>query len=144
MRSIPAIPALLFTGLALAGPASGAPEDEALLAAPGKCAEARHYQGTACTDCGETAASADDDGLSVAGPASGRFSPNDVAAPAAEVAVEPPSRGSFEGRGPCDSPGSGCLGTVQPAPQGPQPPTRGGGGVTVVERPPNPGGPPGR
>jgi hypothetical protein len=147
MRSIPTTLALGAALLALAGPAPAAAEEaeqQALLAAPGKCAEPRRFQGSgACADCTD-AAGAENGGFDVAGPVRSRFSPADVAASAAPgSALAPPDLGGFDGRGPCDSPGSGCLGTVAPAPAGPSGPS-GGRGVTVVERPPNPGGPPGR
>jgi hypothetical protein len=145
MRSILASSSLLAGLLALAGlPAAATDAEEALLAAPGKCAEARLFHGTACTDCGEATRSAEDQGFDVSGAVAGRFSPADVAAPgAASTGPEAPTLRGFEGRGPCDSPGSGCLGTVAPAPAGSSSPT-GNGGVRVIERPPNPGGPPGR
>ena len=147
MRRIPTSFALCATLLALAGPAPAAATEaeQALLATPGKCAEPRHFQGSgACADCADASRSAEDGGFDVSGPVRSRFSPADVAASAAPAAgLAPPALGGFEGRGPCDSPGSGCLGTVAPAPAGPSSPA-GGGGVTVVERPPKPGGPPGR
>jgi hypothetical protein len=146
MRSLSASLALLGGLLALAAPAApaaGAEAEEGRLAAPGRCAEPRRFQGSACTDCGDEAVAGE--GFDVAGPIAGRFAPADVAAPAAAgAAVAPPTLGGFEGRGPCDSPGSGCLGTVAPAPAGPTSPSAGGRGVRVIERPPNPGGPPGR
>lgn len=144
MRSLPASLALVGGVLALTVPGAAA-EAEQALAAPGKCAEARRFQAGACTDCDETARREDSEGFAVAGPIGGRFSPADVAAPAAVGAPPaPPGLGGFEGRGPCDTPGS-CLGTVAPAPPtgtgAPTSPARGG---RIVERPPNPGGPPGR
>jgi hypothetical protein len=142
MRSIPASSSLLAGLLALAGlPAAATDAEQALLAAPGKCAEARLFQGAACADCGEAA---EDQGFDVSGSVAGRFSPADVAAQGA-VSAGPgaPTLPGFEGRGPCDTPGSGCLGPVAPDPAGPSAPT-GNGGVRVIERPPNPGGPPGR
>jgi hypothetical protein len=131
---------LVALAIATAAPALAAGEHG--VAPAGTCAEPRRFDGSAaCTDC--PAAEDADDSFAVSGPARGRFSPNDVAAklpgPAAEAA--PPELGDFQGRGPCDTPGS-CTGAVA------QPPTGGGspggnGGVGVVERPPRPGGPPG-
>jgi hypothetical protein len=145
MRSLSASLALLGGLLALAAPApaAAAEAEEGRLAAPGRCAEPRRFQASACTDCAEEALAGE--GFDVAGPISGRFAPADVAAPAGTgAAVAPPTLGGFDGRGPCDSPGSGCLGTVAPAPAGPSNPSGAGRGVRVIERPPNPGGPPGR
>jgi hypothetical protein len=143
MKSFPAF-ATLAAALALAGPgpAAAAGADEPQLAAPGNCAEPRRFDGSgACTDCGDAARTAED-GFNVSGPARARFAPTDVAASAGGgEAVAAPERGNFEGRGPCDTPGS-CMGSVAPAP--PNQPTPGGnGGVTVVERPPKPSNPPG-
>jgi hypothetical protein len=134
--------ALLALSMAGAARADDA-ENQLRRASPGSCAEPRRFEaGVACADC-PTASSAERDGFSVAGPARGRFSPTDVAADVADVPIAAPDRGDFEGRGPCDTPGSCGVGT------GPLPPGSGGGGggagggVSVVERPPKPTGPPG-
>jgi hypothetical protein len=143
MRTLFASSSLLAGFLALAGlPAAASDADDALLATPGKCAEPRLFQGTACADCGEATRAAEDPGFDVSGAIAGRFSPADVAAPTGSTGPDAPTLRGFEGRGPCDTPGS-CQGTVAPSPGGTSTPT-GGGGVTVIERPPNPGGPPGR
>jgi hypothetical protein len=65
-----------------------------------------------------------------------------AALPGSTAGAAPPELGGFEGRGPCDTPGS-CTGSVAPAPPGQGSPGGGGGGLTVVERPPRPAGPPG-
>jgi hypothetical protein len=143
MKSFHAAAFLAALALAGPGPARAAEADEPLLAAPGNCAEPRRFDGSgACTDCGDAARSAED-GFNVSGPARARFAPTDVAASAdGGAGIAPPERGNFEGRGPCDTPGS-CTGPI--APERPGQPTPGGnGGITVVERPPKPGGPPGR
>jgi hypothetical protein len=120
--------ALLALSMAGAARADDA-ENQLRRASPGSCAEPRRFE--------------ERDGFSVAGPARGRFSPTDVAADVADVPIAAPDRGDFEGRGPCDTPGSCGVGT------GPLPPGSGGGGggagggVSVVERPPKPTGPPG-
>jgi hypothetical protein len=143
MRSIPVTAGLLGGFLALAPLAAAATDaEQALLATPGKCAEARRFQGTACADCGQATRAAEDEGFDVSGSIAGRFSPADVAATAASPGPAAPTLRGFDGRGPCDTPGS-CQGTVAPGPAGPTSPT-GNGGVSVIERPPNPGGPPGR
>jgi hypothetical protein len=138
MRS-PAV-SLLLVALALAPAAAlGASSDDDVLAAPGPCAEPRRWNVSgACADCGDPATS----GFDVSGPARARFSPSDVAAGATEPPVAVPEIQGFAGRGPCDVPGSGCTGPIAPAPGGPDRPG-GNGGLTVVERPPKPGGPPG-
>jgi len=134
----------LLGALAFAAPAVGVEVEDKGVAAAGACAEPRRFDGSACTDC-PSASAADEADFSVAGPARGRFSPTDVAAPlpAPAGAVAQPEIGSFAGRGPCDTPGS-CTGAVSPVPTGRNSPGGGAaGGLTVVERPPRPGGPPG-
>ncbi len=135
MRS-PAVTALLLA-LALAPAAAlAAAADE--LAAPGPCAEPRRFDASgACADCADPAR-----GFDVSGPARSRFAPADVAAGATEVPVAAPESRGFAGRGPCDVPGSGCTGPIAPSPTAGSPGGN-GGGLTVVERPPKPGGPPG-
>lgn len=59
-----------------------------------------------------------------AGPARHRFVPQQVAAGPAGPAAPPPPAPVFRGPGPCDSPGSGCLGPIQPAPAPTPPPRR--------------------
>jgi hypothetical protein len=135
-----------LAALSLAGPATADEAEEQLRkAAPGACAEPRRFDaGAACADC-PTASGSEREGFSVAGPARGRFSPTDVAATVADAPLAAPDRGEFNGRGPCDTPGS-CGASA-----GPVPPGRGGnggnggagGGVGVIERPPKPSGPPG-
>lgn len=140
MRSLTTF-ALLAAALCAGSPAGAAEPGDRNVAAPGACAEPRRFDGSgACPDC-PTASAIDEKGFSVAGPARAHFSPNDVAAtvPAADGAA-PPELGEFEGRGPCDTPGS-CGGAVTAVPGRGSP--GGNGGVTVIERPPRPGGPPG-
>jgi hypothetical protein len=145
-RTAMALCASLALALAsLAGPAAADEAEEQLRrASPGSCAEPRRFDaGVACTDC-PGAGSAERDGFNVAGPARGRFSPTDVAATIADVPISTPDRGDFDGRGPCDTPGS-CGATTTPLPPGRGNGGNGGagGGVSVVERPPKPTGPPG-
>jgi hypothetical protein len=130
--------ALLFA-TALGTAAALAAPDAERLAAPGPCAEPRRFDGSgACADCADPARG----GFDVSGPARLRFAPTDVAAGAEGAQPAPPENPGFSGRGPCDVPGSGCTGPLAPAPKGPESPG-GGGGLTVVERPPKPGSPPG-
>jgi hypothetical protein len=132
----------LLGALAFGAPAVAVEAQDKGVAAAGTCAEPRRFDGSGCTDC-PSASAADESDFSVAGPARGRFSPTDVAAPPAPAAAAaPPEIGGFAGRGPCDTPGS-CTGAVAPAPPGRTTPGGGAGGLTVVERPPRPGGPPG-
>jgi hypothetical protein len=135
MSSLPALALLaLLLGLGLPGAATAGAPGEELLAAPGRCAEPRRFQPTGALESA---------GVDVAGPAAARFAPGDVAAGVATPPVLPtPKPEGFDGRGPCDVPGSGCLGPVAPAPPGRTGPG-GNGGVTVVERPPRPSRPPG-
>lgn len=140
------VPFAVLAGMLVAGvPAAGAdaapatPEDRQV-AAPGACAEPRRFEGAACADC-PTAAGASASQFSVAGPARSRFSPADVAAGPSATGLAPPTPQGFSGRGPCDTPGS-CTGSVRPAPT-PETPRGNGPGLTVVERPPRPGNPPG-
>lgn len=142
------VPFAVLSSVLMAGvPATGADAAAAepgsrQVAAPGACAEPRRFEGAACTDCG-AAAGASASQFSVAGPARMRFSPADVAAGPDATGVAPPTLPGFSGRGPCDTPGS-CTGAVRPAPTPETPRGNGpGGGLTVVERPPRPGGPPG-
>jgi hypothetical protein len=128
----------------LAGPAGADDAEEQLRrAAAGTCAEPRRFNaGVACADC-PAASGTERDGFNVAGPARGRFSPTDVAADVAASPIAAPDRGDFDGRGPCDTPGS-CGASVGPLPPGSGGNGGGaGGGVSVVERPPKPTGPPG-
>ena len=137
---------LALATVSLASPAAAdEAEDQLRRASPGTCAEPRRFDAqAACADC-PSAGSAERDGFNVAGPARGRFSPTDVAATIDDAAISAPERGDFDGRGPCDTPGS-CGATT-----GPVPPRGGGnggggsagGGVGVVEQPPKPSGPPG-
>src|SRR4029453_3169399 len=53
-------------------------------------------------------------------------------------APAPPENLGFAGRGPCDVPGSGCMGPIAPNPNGSGSPG-GSSGLTVIERPPRPG-----
>ena len=137
---------LALATASLAGPAAADEAEEQLRrASPGTCAEPRHFDaGAACADC-PSANAAEREGYNVTGPARGRFSPTDVAATVEDSSISAPERGDFQGRGPCDTPGS-CGATT-----GPVPPRAGGngggsgagGGGGVVERPPKPSGPPG-
>lgn len=133
----------LLGALAFGAPAAAVEAEDKGVAAAGACAEPRRFDGSGCTDC-PSASAAEDADFSVAGPARGRFSPTDVAAPlpAPATAAAPPEIDGFAGRGPCDTPGS-CTGAVAPSPPGQGSPGGAGGGLTVVERPPRPGGPPG-
>jgi hypothetical protein len=134
--------ALLAGALAAAAPAAAADAADERVAAPGACAEPRRFDAAGCTDCPSSASTSESD-FSVAGPARSRFSPADVAASSPGAgAMAPPELGGFEGRGPCDTPGS-CTGSVAPTLPGQGSPGGGRPGVTVVERPPRPGGPPG-
>jgi hypothetical protein len=135
----PATLPTLLLAIALGPAAALAAPDGERLAAPGPCAEPRRFVGSgACPDCTDPARG----GFDVSGPARLRFAPTDVAGGVDGAPVPPPETRGFAGRGPCDVPGSGCTGSVAPAPRGPQSPG-GRGGLTVVERPPKPGGPPG-
>jgi len=138
MRS--SILSLLLIALALASaPALAAAPEGDLLAAPGPCAEPKRFSGSgACPDCGDPARG----GFDVSGPARARFAPTDVAAGAGDESLPAPDPQGFAGRGPCDVPGSGCTGPIAPSPEAPGGPG-GNGGLTVIERPPRPGNPPG-
>jgi hypothetical protein len=136
--------ALAIGSLALPALADEA-EEQLRRASAGSCAEPRRFEAAAaCADC-PGAGSADRDGFSVAGPARARFSPTDVSATVADVPIAAPERGDFDGRGPCDTPGScgATTGPLLPGAGGNGGGGGAGGGVSVVERPPKPSGPPG-
>lgn len=72
------------------------------------------------------------------GPVRLRFSPADVAAPAGP-GLGPPAAASLPARGPCDDPGSGCLGPVRPAAPAPPAPARPPAPPVFVDPDPDPG-----
>lgn len=118
---------LLPFALGLAGaPGAAAAFD---LAPPGACAERegtlvhRPAEGTgelrqadASTRGGPEASRA------ATGPLHHRFQPTPVAAGPQAPSVPPPSAGELPRPGPCEDPGSGCLGPLQPAPPASPPP----------------------
>lgn len=103
------------------GPAQDA--QARLLAPPGECAKARDLD-VRSEPLGGVARRAADGETPVSGAALRHFRAADVAAPlgvatadsADWAALSTPTPRSFTGPGPCDSPGSGCLGTVGLAP----------------------------
>ena len=129
--ALAAVPAAAGVGLAPAGPCAG--EDALPALGPRAPEPGRSEPGDA-----------DPRAADASGPARGpihlRFSPADVAAPGAAW-PGPPAAGSLPARGPCDDPGSGCLGPLRPAgqPALPAPPAPPPPPPVAVDPDPDPG-----
>jgi hypothetical protein len=97
-----AAPALAFDGIAPAGPCGF---------------ELRGFQAATPVSSAVTEDADDPTTTSVTiGPSRTRLTPAHVASGPPSVAVGAPQPGPLRGVGPCDNPGSGCLGPVQPSP----------------------------
>jgi len=122
--------AALGLALALAGTAGTAAAFEGgELTPPGACAEREEplvrkpVDGTdALRRAAPPASGAPEASRAATGPLHQRFQPTPVAAGPPRPSVSRPAAGELPRPGPCEEPGSGCLGPLQPAPQASPPP----------------------